>query len=183
MSGDNVANAMTAFRLRSAVPAGAALFLATLTFAAPAHAAWVNRNLLRELLGRAPAAPGSQPALDATRLEACLRGARDLDRLGVSLDQQMIVIQDTRSRIAYSRSLEDRPQLPRPDQTEEQMRAEAKHSVAERAEMEKTLDRDSGTYQGQLAKFNDGLKSYKRDCTGSFRKEDLDAAKARLKLQ
>ncbi len=173
---------MTTSRLRSAAPAGVAL-LATLAFGACADAAWVNRNLLRELLARPPAVPGSQPALDAARLEACLRSARDLDRLAVSLDQQMIVIQDTTSRVAYSRNLEDRPQLPRPDRTEDQMRAQFEHSITERAEMQKTLDRDTKAYRTQLARFNDGLTAYERDCAGSFRKDDLDAAKARLKME
>jgi len=172
---------MTTSRLRSAAPAGVAL-LATLAFAAPAGA-WVNRNLLRELLARPPAAPDSQPALDAERLEACLRKARDLDRLANSLDQWMIVIQDTISRVAYARGLENQPQLPRPDRTEKQMRAEFEHTMAEVAEMQKTLDRDTKAYRVQLAVFNDGLKAYERDCAGSFRKDDLDAAKARLKIK
>jgi hypothetical protein len=162
-------------------PAGVAL-VAMLSSAAPADA-WVNRNLLRELLARPPAAPGSQPTLDAARLTACLRRARDLDRLAGSLDQQMIVIQDTTSRVAYARSIENRPQLPRPDRTEKQMRADYEHEIAERAEMQKTLDRDTRAYDVQLARFNDGLGTYKRDCAGNFRKDDLDTAKAQLKTE
>ncbi len=146
------------------------------------EAAWVNRNLLQEFLARPPVAPGSQPTLDASRIEACLRSARDLDRLGGLLDQQTIVIQDTTSRVAYSRSLGDRPQLPRPDRSEKQMRAQYDEGIAELAELQKLLDRDTKVYRAQVARFRDGIKAYERDCTGSFRKDHLDAAKARLNI-
>jgi len=155
-----------------------ALACATVT-----DAAWVNRNLLHEFLARPPVAPVGQPTLDAARIEACLHSAQDLDRLGGLLDQQTIVIQDTASRVAYSRSLEDRPQLPRPDRSEKQMRAQYDEGTAELAELQKLLDRDTKVYRVQFARFSDGIKAYERDCTGSFRKDDLDAARARLNMR
>ena len=162
--------------LRSALPAGTILFF-VLAFAAVSDAAWVNRHLLLELLARPPVAPGSQPTLDAARVEACLRSARDLDGLGGALDQLMIVIQDTAARIEYSRHLEGRPQLPRPDSTEKQMYAQYHGGLAERAELQQLLDRDTEDYRARLAGFGDGIKAYERDCTGSFRRDDLEAAK------
>ncbi len=167
--------------LRSALPAGKILFFG-LAFTTVSEAAWLNRNLLGELLARAPVVPGSQPTLDAARVEACLRSARDLDRLAGSLDQLMIVIQDTASRVDYARSLDDRPQLPRPDRTENQTRAQHEGGIAERAELQRLLDRDTKDYRARLASFRDGIKAYERDCTGSFRRDHLEAAKARLKM-
>ncbi len=168
--------------LRLALPAGT-VPLFVLALASAADAAWVNRHLLRELLARPPVAAGSQPTLGAAQLQACLRRARDLDRLAVSLDQLMIVIEDTTSRVAYSRNLENRPQLPRPDITENQMRAQNEHSIAERAELQKLLDRDTEAYRAQLTSFSDGVNAYERDCTGSYRKDELEAAKAQLKME
>lgn len=162
--------------------AAACLALLAQLVTLPADAAWVSRNLLHALVTRAPAAPGSEPALDASRLESCIKTARDLDRLGVSLDNQMIVIQDTTSRVAYSRSL-DGPQLPRPGQTEKEMRNEYDQRMIERAAMQKTLDRDTDAYRRQLASYERGVANFEHDCSGSFRKEDLDAVKTRLKME
>ena len=134
-TGDSFPIAMKTPWLRSALPAGKILFFG-LAFTTVSEAAWLNRNLLGELLARAPVAPGSQPTLDAARVEACLRSARDLDGLAGALDQLMIVIQDTAARIEYSRHLEDRPQLPRPDRTENQTRAQHEGGIAERAELQ-----------------------------------------------
>jgi hypothetical protein len=145
----------------------------------PADAAWVSRNLLRSLLARTP---DTKPTLDATQLENCIRSARDLDRVASSLDNQMIVIQDTTSRVTFSRTL-DGPQLPRPGHSEKELRAEFDHRVAERAAMEKTLDRDTDAYRRQLATYNSGVDKFERDCAGTFRKEDLDAVKTRLKME
>ena len=172
---------MTKPWLRSALPAGAIVFL-VLAFATVANAAWVNRHLLREFLARPPVAPGSQPTLDAARVEACLRSARDLDGLAGSLDQLMIVIQDTAARVEYLRNLGERPQLPDPDRTEEQMRAQHEGGIVQRAALQRLLDRDTEDYRARLASFGDGIKAYERDCSGSFRSDDLDAAKARLKM-
>jgi hypothetical protein len=172
---------MTTPRLRSALPAGTILYF-VLACATVTDAAWVNRNLLRELLARPPVAYGSQPTLDAARVEACLRSARELDGMAGSLDQLMIVIQDTAARVEYFRNLGDRPQLPDPHRTEEQMRAQHEGGIAERAQLQILLDRDTTVYRAQFASFNDGFKAYERDCSGSFRSDDLEAAKARLKM-
>ncbi len=172
---------MTTPWLRSARPAGTILVF-VLAFATVSQAAWVNRNLLRELLARPPVAPGSQPTLDAARVEVCLRSARDLDSLAGSLDQLMIVIQDTAARVDYARWLEERPQLPLPDRTENQIRAQHEGGTAERAQLQQLLDRDTKDYRARLASLMDGVKAYERDCTGSFRRDHLDAAKARLKM-
>jgi hypothetical protein len=170
---------MFAFR-RSA--AAWLLLLAQLTTVPAADAAWVSRNLLRGLLARAPAAPDGQAALDATQLENCIHKARELDRLASSLDNQMIVIQDTASRIAFSRTL-DGPQLPRPGYTEKEMRAEFDQRIAERAAMQQTLDRDTDAYRRQLAVYTSGVSNFERDCAGTFRKQELDAVKARLEME
>jgi hypothetical protein len=172
---------MTTPWLRSVLTAGTTLFF-VLAFATGSEAAWVNRHLLREFLARPTVVPGGQPTLDAARVEACLRSARDLDGLAGSLDQLMIVIQDTTSRIEYAQHVEGRPQLPLPDRTEKQMRAKHEGGVAERAQLEALLDRDTKDYRARLASFRDGIKAYERDCTGSFRRDHLDAAKARLKM-
>jgi hypothetical protein len=94
----------------------------------------------------------------------------------------MIVIQDTTSRVAFSRSL-DGPQLPRPGHTEKELRAEYDRRSIERAAMQQTLDRDTDAYRRQLAAYDSGVKNFERDCAGSFRKEDLDAVKLRLKME
>jgi hypothetical protein len=167
--------------LHRSAPAWIAL-LAQVAIVAPADAAWVNRNLLHGLLSRAPAAADAEPALDAKRLEDCIRAARDLDRMAVSLDNQMIVIQDTTSWIAYSHTL-DGPQLPRPDRTEKELSAEFEHRLAERAVMQKRLERDTDAYRRQLATYNSGVERFERDCNGTFRSQDLDAVKARLGLE
>jgi hypothetical protein len=172
---------MTTPSLRSALPAGAILFF-VLAFATDSEAAWVNRHLLPELLARPPAAQGSQPALDAARVEVCLRSARDLDNLAGSLDQLMIVIQDTTARIDYARSLESRSQLPRPDRTEGELRTQHEGGIAERTELQRLLDRDIKDYRTRLANLTDSTIAYERDCNGSFRRDDLDAARARLKM-
>jgi hypothetical protein len=147
-----------------------------------ADAAWVSRNLLHVLLARAPAAPGTRPTLDAMQFENCIRTARELDRAASSLDNQMIVIQDTTSRITFSRTL-DGPQLPRPGLTEKGMEAEFDQRIIERAAMQQTLDRDTEAYRSQLAAYDRGVRNFDRDCAGTFRKEDLDAVKTQLKME
>jgi hypothetical protein len=172
---------MTTLWPRPATSAGAAL-IAVLAIAPTADAAWVSQNLLRGLLARAPIAADRQPTLDATQLESCIRTARELDRSATSLDNQMIVIQDTTSRVAFSHRL-DGPQLPKPGYTEKEMRAEFDQRMAELAAMQQTLDRDSDAYRRQLTAYNSGLANFEHDCAGTFRKQDLDAVKARLKME
>jgi hypothetical protein len=162
--------------------AGSVALLVQAAVLPSADAAWVSRNLLHSLLARTPVAPDAKPALDAAQLENCVRSARDLDRLASSLDNQMIVIQDTTSRVTFSRTL-DGPQLPRPGHTEKEMRAEFDQRIAERAAMEKTLDRDTDAYRRQLAAYTSGVDKFERECAGTFRKEDLDAVKTRLKME
>lgn len=158
------------------------VLLAQVATAPAADAAWVNRHLLHALLARAPAAAEGQPALDAKRLEDCVRTARDLDRMAVSLDNQMIVIQDTTSWIAYSHTL-DGPQLPRPDRTEKELSADFEHRIAERAVMQQRLERDTDAYRRQLATYDSGVERFERDCGGTFRSQDLDTVKTRLGLE
>jgi hypothetical protein len=147
-----------------------------------ADAAWINRHLLHELTSRPTVADDVAPALDAARLAACLRTARDLDRIAVSLDNQMIVIQDTTSRVDYMQYL-DRPHLPRLDLTDKQASDERERQLAKRADMQHLLDRDRNAYQKQLATYQDGVKAFERDCAGNFRKPDIEAATARLRAE
>ena len=135
-----------------------------------------------EFLARPPVAPGSQPTLDAARVEACLRSARDLDGLAGALDQLMIVIRDTAARVEVFAQSRRTSAVADPDRTEEQMRAQHEGGIVQRAALQRLLDRDTEDYRARLASFGDGIKAYERDCSGSFRSDDLDAAKARLKM-
>jgi hypothetical protein len=157
--------------------------LAILATMAAVQAAWVSRGLLKELMSRPPVAANARPALDTARLESCVHTARNLDRTGLSLDNQLIVIQDTSARIDYLRRSLEGPQLPRPGLTEKESRIAFERHVAARDEMQGLLDRDMKAYRSQLAVYDHDVKAFERDCAGSFRKDDLETVRAGLRAE
>ncbi|MGB7258700.1 MAG: hypothetical protein ACRECC_01460 [Pseudolabrys sp.] len=153
---------------------------AALTFGAgDAEAA---RGLLPQLLARAPATGGGKAALAADKLEACLRRARDLDKTGVALDEQMSDVQRTTAEAMFLQ-YQNNMQLPSLDSADDQAKTDLGLRMARHDELSQQLKSQYAAYQKRQSEYEIAVAAFERDCAGNFTRADLDAAKSKLQIK
>jgi len=132
---------------------------------------------LAQFLARAPVEANA--SLSAEQVEACMKRARELDRLGNELDMQMEAIQTASGQAMFLQYL-NRTQLPRLDDADQDTRSEFAQRTIQHEALRRKLDADVPAYEKRVANYEAGVKALDRDCAGTFTARDRDAAKAKL---
>lgn len=135
---------------------------------------------LAQFLARAPVETNA--SLSAERVEACMKQARDLDRLGNELDMQMEAIQTASGQAMFLQYL-NRAQLPRLDDADDDTRNEFAQRVGQHDVLRRKLDADIPAYEKRAADYEARVNALGRECAGTFTARDRDAAKAKLGIQ
>ena len=152
-------------------------FLAAALFSGEAQALHTS---LAQFLARASVETNA--SLNAEQVEACMRRARDLDRLGNELDMQMEAIQTASGQAMFLQYL-NRAQLPRLDDADEDTRGEFAQRTVQHDALRRKLDADIPAYEKRSANYEAGVKTFDHECAGTFTVRDRDAAKAKLGVQ
>lgn len=153
-------------------------FAATLAFASETHAA---RPLLAELLARAPAAAG-KPAMSPLALEACLRQARELDRTGTAIDNEIAAIDRLAAEGIFLQN-QINAELPMLGGYDEPGLNDFQRRMIRHEELAKKFQDDFPLYQQKQKAYDAAVEEFDRDCAQNFTAGDLAAAKAKLGIK
>ena len=159
--------------------AGLALTAALVFGAGDAHAA---RALLHELMVRVPAAESAKPALPADKLEACMRTARDLDKTGVALDEQISEVERVTAEAMFLQ-YQLNMKFPRLDGGDENAMADFSAQSARHDALSRQFKEKYEAYQARDKSYQTAVAAFERDCAGNFTRADLDAAKTKLQIK
>jgi hypothetical protein len=163
---------------RSTLLAMAALPAALLFGASEAIAA---RPLLAELLARAPAAAG-KPAISPLALEACLRQARELDRTGTAIDNEIAAIDRIAAEGVFLQN-QINAELPMLGGYDESGLNDFQRRMIRHEELAKKFQADFPLYQEKQKAYDAAVEEFDRDCAQDFAAGDLAAAKAKLGIK
>jgi hypothetical protein len=162
---------------RSTLLAMAALPAALLFGAGETQAA---RPLLAELLARAPAA--GKPAMSPLALEACLRQARELDRTGTAIDNEIAAIDRLAAEGIFLQN-QINAELPMLGGYDEPGLNEFQRRMIRHEELAKKFQADFPLYQQKQKAYDAAVEEFDRDCAQDFAAGDLAAAKAKLGIK
>ena len=166
---------------RSTLLAMAALPAALLFGAGETQAA---RPLLAELLARAPAAgkPANQPIMSPLALEACLRQARELDRTGTAIDNEIAAIDRLAAEGIFLQN-QINAELPILGGYDEPGLNDFQRRMIRHEELAKKFQADFPLYQQKQKAYDAAVEEFDRDCAQGFAAGDLAAAKAKLGIK
>jgi hypothetical protein len=162
---------------RSTLLAVAALPAALLFGASEAIAAC---PLLAELLARAPAdagKPANQPIMSPLALEACLRQARELDRTGTAIDNEIAAIDRLAAEGIFLQN-QINAELPMLGGYDEPGLNDFQRRMIRHEELAKKFQADFPLYQQKQKAYDAAVEEFDRDCA-----QDFAAAKAKLGIK
>jgi hypothetical protein len=156
--------------------------LLTLTAALVLGASEANaaRPLLAELLARAPAV--GKPAMSPLALEACLRQARELDRTGTAIDNEIAAIDRLAAEGIFLQN-QINAELPMLGGYDEPGLNDFQRRMIRHEELAKKFQDDFPLYQQKQKAYDAAVEEYDRDCAQNFTAGDLTAAKAKLGIK
>lgn len=156
----------------------AALPAALLFGAGGAHAA---RPLLAELLARAPV-DADQPAMSALALEACLLKARELDKTGTAIDDEISAIERETAEAMFLES-QINAELPMLGGYDEPRLNAFQKRVIRHEDLAKKFKAEFPLYQQKQKAYDAAVAEFDRDCAQGLHAVDLDAVKAKLGIK
>lgn len=157
------------------------LMATTLAFALGAIDANAARTLLAELTARPPA-ESDEPAMSTLALEACMRRAQELDRIGTAIDYEIATI-DREAAEALLLQKFINAELPRIGAYDEPALNEFQRRVVRHEELAKKFQTDFPLYQNRKKGYDAAVDEFEHICAGRFRHGDLDAIRTKLDLQ
>jgi len=154
----------------------------TLTVALVLGASEANaaRPLLAELLARAPAV--GKPAMSPLALEACLRQARELNRTGTAIDNEIAAIDRLAAEGIFLQKQID-AELPMLGGYDEPGLNDFQRRMIRHEELAKKFQADFPLYQQKQKAYDAEVEEFDRDCTQNFTAGDLAAAKSKLGIK
>jgi hypothetical protein len=159
-------------------PVTAGLIAALALSANEAHAA---RVLLSELMVRPPVQAG-QPAMSALALEACLRRAAELDRIGPAIDTEIAAIDRMAAEgIFLQRRIA--AEMPMLGGYDEAGLNDFQRRLIRHDEIAKKFKSEFPVYQQKQKAYDAAVADFDRDCAQGFAPGDFAAVKARLGIK
>jgi hypothetical protein len=154
----------------------------TLTVALVLGASEANaaRPLLAELLARAPAV--GKPAMSPLALEACLRQARELNRTGTAIDNEIAAIDRLAAEGIFLQKQID-AELPMLGGYDEPGLNDFQRRMIRHEELAKKFQADFPLYQQKQKAYDAAVVEFDRDCAQNFTAGDLAAAKSKLGIK
>jgi len=163
---------------RSTLLAMAALPAALMFGASEAIAA---RPLLAELLARAPV-EAVKPAMSPLALEACLRQARELDRTGTAIDNEIAGIDRLAAEGIFLQN-QINAEMPMLGGYDEPGLNDFQRRMIRHEELAKKFQAEFPLYQQKQKAYDAAVAEFDRDCAQYFRAGDLAAAKSKLGIK
>ncbi len=158
------------------------LLVATLfTVALAPNSANAARALLAGLMARAPAGV-NDPAMSPLALEACLRRAQDLDRIGTAIDYEIAAI-DREAAEALLLQKQINVELATLGDYGEPALNEFQRKVIRHEELAKKFQSEFPLYQKKQKDYDDAVVELENNCAGRFRRGDLETVKKLLGME
>ena len=139
------------------------------------------RPLLAELLARAPVEAG-KPAMSPLALEACLRQARELDRTGTAIDNEIAGIDRLAAEGIFLQN-QINAEMPMLGGYDEPGLNDFQRRMIRHEELAKQFQAEFPLYQQKQKTYDAAVAEFDRDCAQGFAASDLDAAKANLGIK
>lgn len=139
------------------------------------------RTLLAELMARAPA-EANAPAMSMLALEACMRGAQELDRKGTAIDYEIAAIDREAAEALLLQNQID-AELPTLGNYDEPALNEFQRRVIRHEELAKKFQAEFPLYQKKQKAYDAEVGEFDHNCAGRFRHGDLEAIKSKLGLK
>ena len=139
------------------------------------------RTLLADLLARPPAAAG-QPTMSDLALEACLRRARELDRTGVSVDNDVAAIDRLAAEGMFLQHQID-AEMPMLGGYDEKGLNDLQHRLIRHEELAKKFQTAFPLYQQRQKNYDAAVAEFERNCARGFSASDLESVKAKLGIK
>lgn len=137
------------------------------------------RPLLAELLGRAPVPAGGMSAL---ALEACIIRARELEKAGLALDNEVAAMDRL---AAEDRLLKNRinAEIGAVNDYDEAGIKAFQERVIRQSELNRTFEAAFALYRQNQNVYDTALNDFDRNCARPFTAADLAAVKAKLGIK
>ncbi len=147
----------------------------------PPGEATAARTLLADLMARPPAQADTK-SMSALALEACLRGAQELDREGIAIDYEIAAI-DREAAEALMLQKQINAELPVLGDFDEPALNAFQRRVIRHEELSKKFHAEFPHYEQRQKAYDTAVAEFERYCTGRFTRGDLDAVKVKLDLK
>ncbi len=158
------------------------LLVATLLIVALApNSANAARTLLAGLMARTPAGV-NDPATSPLALEACLRRARELDRIGTAIDYEIAAI-DREAAEALLLQKQINVELATLGDYAEPALNEFQRKVIRHEELAKKFQTEFPLYQKKQKDYDEAISELESNCAGRFRRGDLETVKKILEIE
>ena len=146
-----------------------------------AREAIAARPLLAELLARAPVEAG-KPAMSPLALEACLRQARELDRTGTAIDNEIAGIDRLAAEGIFLQN-QINAEMPMLGGYDEPGLNAFQKRVIRHEELAKKFKAEFPLYQEKQKAYDAAVAEFDRDCARGYTAGDLGANKAKLGIK
>ena len=156
-------------------------FMLTVALFLSASEADAARPLLAELLARAPVEAG-KPAMSPLALEACLRQARELDRTGTAIDNEIAGIDRLAAEGIFLQN-QINAEMPMLGGYDEPGLNDFQRRMIRHEELARKFEREFPLYRQRQKEYDAAVADFDRDCSSRFAAGDLDAAKAKFGLK
>jgi hypothetical protein len=139
------------------------------------------RTLLTDLMARPPA-ESAEPAMSALALEACMRRAQELDRIGTAIDYEIAAIdREAAEGVLLQNQLN--AELPMLGGYDAPALNEFQRRVIRHEELAKKFQAEFPLYQQKQKAYDAAVAEFEHICASRFRPGDLGAIKSKLDLK
>jgi len=146
-----------------------------------AREAIAARPLLAELLARAPVEAG-KPAMSPLALEACLRQARELDRTGTAIDNEIAGIDRLAAEGIFLQN-QINAEMPMLGGYDEPGLNDFQRRMIRHEELAKKFQAEFPLYQQKQKAYDAAVAEFDRDCALGFAASALGTAKSKLGIK
>jgi hypothetical protein len=161
---------------------GRCIFTVAFVLAFGAVDANAARTVLKDFMARPPAKT-DEPVMSALALEACVRRAQELDRAGTAIDLEIAAI-DREAAEALLLQKQLNTELPMISAYDETALDEFQRRVVRHQELTKKFQMEFPRYQDKQRAYDADVDEFEHViCAGRFRRNDLDAVRAKIDLK
>jgi hypothetical protein len=161
---------------------GRSIFTIAFVVALGAIDAIAAPTVLKDFMARPPAKT-DEPVMSALALEACVQRAQELDRAGIAIDLEIAAI-DREAAEALLLQKQLNAELPMIGAYNETALNEFQRRVVRHEELTKKFQMEFPRYQDKQRAYDAEVDEFEHAiCVGRFRRNDLDAVRAKFDLK
>jgi hypothetical protein len=161
---------------------GRSIFTVAFVLAFGAINANAAPTVLKDFMARPPAKT-DEPVMSALALEACIHRAQELDRAGIAIDLEIAAI-DREAAEALLLQKQLNAELPMIGAYDESALNEFQRRVVRHQELTRKFHMEFPRYQDNQKAYDADVDEFEHViCAGRFRRNDLDAVRAKFNLK